>query len=420
MLTAGSVGNSVVVYHPYCMGVPEEPFRSFFTAVGAQDFGYWQYGRPSVVATAHGRNVAAINELQRYIGLVAAADYPGDVDAPPPWGEVCNDPRVEQDEDRNACLERGSYGVEMFDDSVRITLSFANTFAGTLALEGWLRNAGFQRIVMELQAELQPFAPGGRPGRDPKTGLFGDVRPLATRLENASPEQIVELLFQYWSMPDSFKEILGRIPEPQKTALCQAQWDACKASRDVTVLSSEIILSIGPPAASWTRALWNWLTTDQREVSGVVLHALSASVPPDEAFALVKDWAIQSPDATTKKARLMHLTPFKKPEVVPMVEEWWGQPEVQESSTRDWRDLVAASGLSWETARRWLENGRPLSLVALDVLQAYHEKKEVPAVFHGPSREEFLAVLQDYQQRDKAPRPSRIIQRLVANAAPLA
>ena len=30
VLTAGAVDDSVVIYHPYCMGLPEEPFRAVF------------------------------------------------------------------------------------------------------------------------------------------------------------------------------------------------------------------------------------------------------------------------------------------------------------------------------------------------------------------------------------------------------
>jgi len=419
VLTAGSVGDSVVVYHPYCMGLPEEPFRWFFTAVGAKQFGYWQYDRPCVVATARGQNVEAINELQQYLDVVTAAEYPSDVKTPPPWGEVCDDPRVEPDEDQNTRLDRGIRHVEVFEDSVRITLSFANTFAGSLAVEAWLRKAGFEQIEIQLQANLQPFEQSDVPIREPKTGLFGDVRPLAKRLESTTPDQVVEMVFNYWSVPEPFKEALTKISDPQKASLCQRQWEACRANRDVTVLSSQLIQLIGAPAASWTRAFWNWLTSNQYEVPGVVLHALAASLPLDEGFALAKKWASQAPNSKTMKERLLLLVLFKNPEVVPLVEDWWRYPDVQESATLHWATLVATSGLSWETARHWLEGGRPLSLIALDVLNAYYEAKNVPAVFHCPTRREFLDVLQDYQTRDAAPRPSRIIQKLVADPTTL-
>ena len=47
-LTAGAVGDCVVVYHPYCMGLPEQVFRDFFRAACATAFAYWQYECPAV------------------------------------------------------------------------------------------------------------------------------------------------------------------------------------------------------------------------------------------------------------------------------------------------------------------------------------------------------------------------------------
>jgi len=80
---------------------------------------------------------------------------------------------------------------------------------------------------------------------------------------------------------------------------------------------------------------------------------------------------------------------------------------------------VAASGLSWETARRWLEGGRPLSLIALGVLNRYHQKGEIPSVYAKPDREEFTRVLTEYRKRDSAPRPERVVTRLLADAGVL-
>ena len=73
VLTAGAVGSSIVVYHPYCMALPERPFKEFFAKVGAIEFGYWQYDRPAVVARARGNNPAAIEALGEYFTLVDAA-----------------------------------------------------------------------------------------------------------------------------------------------------------------------------------------------------------------------------------------------------------------------------------------------------------------------------------------------------------
>jgi MoaA/NifB/PqqE/SkfB family radical SAM enzyme len=420
VLTAGAVGDSVVVYHPYCMGLPEEPFRQLFTAWGATEFGYWQYDRPCLVATAHGQNSKAIEELQKYLNLIAAAKYPSEVSEPPPWGEVGDDPRIEHDEDRRTRLDNGPQGIEVFENSVRLTLSFANIFAGALALDAWLRREGFERIEMELQSEFSPLAPTVQPPREPRTGLFGDVRPLSSRLEELKADQIVEKLFNEGSVSNPYRHVLTRIPVPQLLALGIAQWQSCRDSRNVTVLVSQLIQTIGPPASSWARELWDWLSANNREVPGIVLDALSSSLPPDEVFSLALSEAKKTIDAKFKKKLLFFLGRFKNPVVTDLIDEWWRNPDPNESVGFDWGYLAAESGISWETVRRWIQSGRPLSLIGLDVLRISHEANGIPNGFQPPSRSEFISVLQDSLKRDSAPRASRIVQKLCVDPGPLA
>ena len=89
------------------MGLPERPFKEFFAKVGAVEFGYWQYGRPAVVVRAKGNNAAAIETFAEYLAIVDAAEYPSDVETPPPWGNECEDSRLSDDEDRATRLARG-------------------------------------------------------------------------------------------------------------------------------------------------------------------------------------------------------------------------------------------------------------------------------------------------------------------------
>ena len=87
VLTAGAVGSSIVVYHPYCMGLPERPFKEFLAKVGAIEFGYWQYDRPAVIARAKGNNPAAIETLGEYLALLMRPSTPA-MSRRPRHGEV--------------------------------------------------------------------------------------------------------------------------------------------------------------------------------------------------------------------------------------------------------------------------------------------------------------------------------------------
>lgn len=418
VLTTGAVGSTVVVYHPYCMGLPVETFRQFFLAVGAVQFGDWQYDRPQVVATARGTNTDKIRELEDYLELIEAAEYPSEVATPPPWGPDCIDPRVESDEDRSTRLDKGNH-VRLAGDELSISLKFENTFAGAVALEGWLRQAGFQDIEFLIENDLQPLIQLGQEAREPQTGLFDNAMPLTRKLEGASPKKTVELAFHYWSMPEAVRKALNNIPEEQRLALAQARWETCRDTSNSTLVASEIIKSVGPPAADWMRSLWNWLVETGQDIPGMPLHALAASVPADEAFALARKWYDRSDGAKQKMERLFLLEPLNHPGVVALVEAWWANADPRESVTQNWGRLVARSGMSWEIARRWLVHGRPLSLIALDALATYHEAKQTPPSYQRPETAAFRETLEEYQRRDPAPRPVRIVRTLLDDPGPL-
>ncbi len=151
VLTAGAVGDAVVVYHPYCMGLPEATFRELFVRAGAVAMGYWQYGRPRVVVQASGSDDVGTALLERHLATVNAAKYSSDVKTPPPWGALADDPRLQADEDRDARLSDGPHELTTSAGQITLRLAFENSFAGTLALERWLQARGFTDVVTELE-----------------------------------------------------------------------------------------------------------------------------------------------------------------------------------------------------------------------------------------------------------------------------
>ena len=157
VLTAGVVGDAVVVYHPYCMGLPEDPFRTFFRQMGAQEFGEWQYDRPRVIVTAEGENAESFQLLQAYFSMVNEAEYATHVTEVPPWGEQATGPRVQDDEDCAATLDEGPHKAEQDGAILRLSVRFQNTFAGAVALERWLQATGYRHIVVQIENALAPI-----------------------------------------------------------------------------------------------------------------------------------------------------------------------------------------------------------------------------------------------------------------------
>jgi MoaA/NifB/PqqE/SkfB family radical SAM enzyme len=424
VLTAGAVGNAIVIYHPYCGGLPERPFREFFAKVGAVEFGYWQYDRPAVVATARGNNPVAMEALAEYLARIDAAEHASDVDTPPPWGNGCQDPRVCSDEDCSARLARGLAEIQQDEDQLRVAVTFENTFAGSLALANWLTAMGYEDITLEIDDVLEGLTGAGQTKASPKCGLFGDVRPLTERLEGAPPEKIVELTFAYESQqPAELAEALEAVPANLRMHLCQTYWaSAHEAGRDVTRQALLIIQNLGSIAAEWMRAVWQVLIAENRHSIGFATKALAASLPPDEAFDLAQSWVEAAPERTTQADRLMALGNLRNRRTLTLIEQWWGSAEPGLAVTAGWGRLTAESQLTWDVVASWLQRGRPLSLVALDALLNYSKRPGYPNTIARPMDfglhdvNAFRDELIRYRGRDSAPRVSRTVEWLIESA----
>ncbi len=414
VLTAGAVGEAVVVYHPYCMGLPEEPFRQFFENVGAKQFGHWQYDRPRVVASASGRNTNAEAELSHYLSLVQAADYPSQVKAPP-WGKECEDARVWSDEDRSALLGAAENKLLTKERGIELVLSFENTFAGALALEAWLRAAGYQDVVVKVDPGPTHLEQQDQAREEAITGLFGDVRPLVDKLRGADAPTVVKWLFGFGRISAEFEAALARMSREElvRYSLAEAT-DYWGRGLDVTLICVAILEVAGPsePAAELARRLWDHLNATESRARGLGLQALAHALPRDEAFELAEAWYRQGGDDAP--ARLQAFRSLKNPRTNKLIEEWWldqtPPPPVQEL----WGALAFASQAPWSTLAKWLGLGRPLSLVALDALGNY-AKDGTPAGFQRPPEAEIRDALRAYLERDSAPRARNAAARVLGS-----
>jgi len=420
VLTAGAVGSSIVVYHPYCMGLPKRPFKDFFANVGAIEFGYWQYHCPAVVASAKGNNAAAAKSLRDYLAVVAAAEYSSLAKTPPPWGDKCDDPRVLNDEDQSARLASGHGAIEQEGDRLHVALTFENTFAGALALESWLTAIGYEQIEIEIDDVLTALDTTAVTKTAPKRGLFGDVRPIAQRLEGAPSEKVVELVFDYQSdMPIELAQALKAIPPELRLELCRTFWEQSRTiGRDVTWQTLLVIQDLGPIAAEWTRVIWRELIAQNRDYAGFATKSLVASLPPDEAFDLANAWAKQAVDRGTRKTRLMAFGKLSHRQTLELISQWWEAEDQAAPIKEEWGRLAADSRLTWAVAENWLQRGRPLSLVALDALLNYLPRRGYyqaarPKDFGLPNANVFRDVLNRQRERDTSPRVAHAVQCLI-------
>lgn len=423
ILTAGAVGESVVVYHPYCMGLPEGPFKKFFANVGAVEFGYWQYGGPLVVADAAGENAEATQELCDFLARVADTEYASEAENPP-WSDPCDDARLDEDEDRSTLLREKEYVLNVEDGRLNLELAFANTFAGACALESWLLAKGFRDVVITLRSapDAEHLTESGV-HIDSRLGVTPRPVPIEVRLAAAAPDEVARLLFESTRHQAKILNSLRQLPPVQQVLVCWKEWLRRSESVDCDDIGLDAVTSIGPMAAEWAEEIFDSMLRRQRPISSRDFQRLKPVFSREQLLRRAKQWLDSAVSPFDRAGRLWHLSTVADPVVITWVEEFWLTVADPPAITGNWGSLAAQSQVDWPTLRRWLERGRPLSLIAGDALLEYQRRPaSLPANFLPPDAETFDRVLNAYADNDQSPRarsdarkllsdPSRLIQR---------
>ncbi len=167
--------------------------------------------------------------------------------------------------------------------------------------------------------------------------------------------------------------------------------------------------ALGPAARSWVERRWEpGLRPDTR---AAFLKAAAACLPHAEAVPRALAYVERQGGRDLPFAALP-LAHFRSPLVLDWVERTVASPV-----SNNWGPLAACSGFTWATATRWLEAGRPLSLVALDALsialrptyRPFGISIELP---DAPDEAAILDHLCEHARRDPAPRVTQAIDRI--------
>ena len=89
--------------------------------------------------------------------------------------------------------------------------------------------------------------------------------------------------------------------------------------------------------------------------------------------------------------------------------------------------LAASSNFSWERAKKWLEQGRPLNLIALDALnfctlnsyrgQSLWMKTLQPKLTDSFDTSEMISTLKNHVEKDSVPRVKNTVRNILQNLA---
>jgi hypothetical protein len=92
--------------------------------------------------------------------------------------------------------------------------------------------------------------------------------------------------------------------------------------------------------------------------------------------------------------------------------------------TQDWGHLSASSNFTWQRAEKWLEMGRPLSLIALDATmfcttrgerlnQSLWMRELNPKLTDNPKLDKIANGLKDYLKKDSVPRTKNVVNQII-------
>ena len=225
-------------------------------------------------------------------------------------------------------------------------------------------------------------------------------------------ERLLDYALLRPTMERSVSEALGRHDKSKMLASLQDRLSGpCSTTVEVRLYEiSEVVL--GPFAEDRIRQRW---ATCRAEVLFALAAASTRCLPSEEAFSL----AVRALDRTANRELCpqMHvLAVFQSEKTLD-----WIEAHVTSPVTADWGSLAAVSRFSWPRAAKWLDRGRPLSLVALDALYFCEEydtrmlQELAPRLLAPASKDIMVARLERYAQEDKAPRVKQRVSWLISH-----
>jgi hypothetical protein len=168
---------------------------------------------------------------------------------------------------------------------------------------------------------------------------------------------------------------------------------------------------LGPAARQWIDE--NWDRGSSVATIFAFLEAAASCLPRDEAVPRAIE-AVEGTGTRDLSVLAMGLAYFQSPRVLD-----WIESQVRPPVSDRWGWLAARSCFTWHTAARWLDSGRPMSLVALDALASalcpppvgrlptiIGEVRDAPAV------SDMIEHMRDYARRDPVPRVTGIVEHI--------
>lgn len=233
--------------------------------------------------------------------------------------------------------------------------------------------------------------------------LDAHLFPAPTQNEKAAElDDLWEFTLTRYALDASIYEAWRRHPQASTVELLTRCYEAAKNTHWKSTILELCSHCLGVTAADLVRRAW--CDYPKSMYFGALAKASAACLPPEEGFNRCFE-AFKPLPLKEQRTRMMYLYDFRSSQMLD-----WIEAHIVPPVTDDWGELASQSGITWLRVTKWLESGRPMSLVALDSLSGVVRaaengrwKRHVP-IQDLPSKEEAERCLRAYEATDTAPR----------------
>jgi hypothetical protein len=233
----------------------------------------------------------------------------------------------------------------------------------------------------------------------------------------SSLHRLIDYSFVQYFTDDTVIETLQKF---DKTEVLKLIDEKVKYNKSISYKAYEIVSSVvGKIAKQWAEEQWQ--NRNARESILVYAELISNCFDLDEAFELITS-ELNKLDDKTFNENVSALLYLKSEKTL----DWLEFNSVRiKNVTSSFGQLAASSQFGWKRCEKWLNTGRPLSLIALDALylctmknyigQSVWLQKLKPRLTDNTEREAMANKLRDYLKVDSVPRTKDAVGSIIYN-----
>ncbi|NOY65633.1 MAG: hypothetical protein GXO97_09630 [Nitrospirae bacterium] len=212
-------------------------------------------------------------------------------------------------------------------------------------------------------------------------------------LDHSYEDEIV----QCWRIDEKYINILKDFPAEEVLSAFSRTLERTKSRRMIDLIFELCARVLGKKGADFVRARWDRYHKDHFSY-GLSLAAFRC-LPHEEGFRLIAD-ALAKMECSELSRYRSCLIWFKTSWALDWIEE-----NIRTPVDFVWGAIAAESRFNWHRARKWLDSGRPLSIVALDALSLCLQRRSMGKRhdFRMPDIDELVSTLRNYLKHDDTP-----------------